>query len=254
MVMMAGYAGGFTPASDVSTHHIDNGIDVQQTETDRVMNTQEIDSDTKTIQVSASGQAAADPDQAIVQVAVIASADDANVVREQLAQNVTQMREALQEAGIEDDQIRTAAFRIEQDFREENGERRPAGFEGLHTFEITLSNVSQAGPIIDTAVSNGADRVDRVELTLSEERRREVRAEALRDAMENARGDAEVIAESANLTVSGVQRAATGDVRVRSVQPEALEADVAREPTTKIESGPVTVTAQVQVVYNVTDA
>jgi uncharacterized protein YggE len=214
--------------------------------------TEQGDSDGKTISVSASGEAEAEPDQAILRVGVIASDDDANVVRERLAQNATRMQEALRNAGVADDKIRTIHYSIDQRYREQNGERRPAGFEGVHAFEITLSNVSRAGPVIDTAISNGADRVDSVELTLSDERRQEVRANALRDAMDNARADADVIADSASLTVSGVHTATTGDVGFSPVRAEAMTADAANGARTQIESGPVTVRAQVSVTYNAT--
>ncbi|NEU58911.1 SIMPL domain-containing protein [Halorussus sp. MSC15.2] len=236
LLVTAGCVGSVAPTADASAQ------------------TQQPDRGGKTIGVSATGQAAATPDQAVVRVAVVASDDDANVVRERLAENVTRMREALKRAGVADDQIRTVAYNIEQEYREEGGERRPAGFRGVHAFEITLSNTSRAGAIIDAAVSNGADRVDSVELTLSEERRREVRAEALRDAMDSARANADVIAESANLTVTGVHSASTGDVSYSPVRAESLSANAAGQSGTQIESGPVTVVAQVQVTYNATGA
>lgn len=220
--------------------------------TDQAGAQQSSDEGDSTISVAASGQAAASPDQAILQVAVVARADDADVVRESLAEDASQMREALAEAGLEDDQIRTVTYRIDQEYNREEGERVPTGFQGVHAFEITVSNITQAGSIIDVAVSNGADRVERVELTLSEERRREVRAEALRDAMENARANADVIAESANLTVSGVTSASTADFDFSPVRTERLEAEDAAQAATDIESGPVTVTAQVDVTYNAT--
>ncbi|WP_137284004.1 SIMPL domain-containing protein [Halorussus salinisoli] len=232
LLLTAGCVGSLAPTSDATAQ------------------TQQADRGGETISVSATGQAEAEPDQAVLQVAVLARGDDANAVRTQLAENATQMREALRRVGIADDQIRTVSFRIDQEYREEEGERRPAGFQGVHAFEITLSNVSRAGAVVDTAVANGADRVDNIELTLSEERRRQIRAEALRDAMENARTNADVIAESANLTIAGVHSAATGDQSFRPVRAEALTADAEGKAGTSIESGPVTVSAQVSVTYN----
>jgi uncharacterized protein YggE len=254
LLVTAGCAGSFTPTADAGAQSQDGEVDQRQEQDQQQQDTQRqrAGGGGKTIRVSASGDAEAQPDQAVLRVAVLAQADDANTVREQIAQNVSQMREALREVGLSDDQIRTASFRIEQDYRREDGERRPAGFRGIHAFEITLSDVGQSGPIIDTAVSNGADRVDNVELTLSKERRREVRADALRDAMDNARGNADVIAESANLTITGVHTAATGDVRFDSFRTEAVEADAAGQARTEIESGPVSVSAQVEVTYNAT--
>ena len=215
---------------------------------------QQTNSNGQTIGVSASGQADAEPDQAILRLAVVAEADDADVVRQRLAENVSQMRAALADAGVGDDQIRTLAYSIDQDYRTTTEPNQQPRFRGHHAFEVTLSNVSRVGSVIDVAVSNGANRVENVELTLSEDRRREVRAEALRDAMENARGNAEVIAESANLTLAGVHSASTGDVSFGSVRATVAESADAAGPSTDIESGPVTVSAQVQVTYNATDA
>ena len=235
LLVTAGCAGTLNPAESA------NAQADQSNRTDR---------GGETISVSASGQAEADPDQAVLQVAVLASGDDANAVRERLAENATRMREALGNAGVTDDRIRTIQYSIDQQYREENGDRRPAGFRGIHAFEITLSNASRAGPVIDVAVSNGADQVQSVQLTLSDERRREVRAEALRNAMDNARADADIVAESANLSLSGVHTASTGDVGFSAVRAEALTAQA--DAGTQIESGPVTVTAQVSVTYNAT--
>ncbi len=234
LLLTAGCVGSIDPTGDASAQAVQPSDDGE------------------TISVAATGQAAAEPDQAVLQVAVLASGDDADAVRERLAENASRMSEALRRAGVGDDQIRTVAFSIDQEYRERDGDRVPVGFQGVHAFEITLSNASRAGAVLDVAVSNGADRVDGVELTLSEERRREVRAEALRDAMDNARADADVIAESANLTVEGVHSAATGDVSYSPIRAETLSADAGGQAATEIESGPVTVTAQVSVTYNAT--
>ena len=239
LLVTAGCAGGLNPAASASA------------QTDRTDRTNQTDRGGKTIGVSASGQAEADPDQAVLQVAVLAGGDDANAVRERLAENATRMREALRNATVTGDRIRTIRYAIDQQYSDANGERELVGFREIHAFEITLSNVDRAGPIIDVAVSNGADQVESVQLTLSDERRREVRADALRDAMDNARADANVIAESANLSIAGVHTATTGDVGFSPVRAEALTAQSA-DAGTQIESGPVTVTAQVSVTYNVT--
>ncbi|USZ69456.1 SIMPL domain-containing protein [Halorussus salilacus] len=206
----------------------------------------------QTISVAASGQAQGEPDQAIVRVAVVASGDDGDAVRADLAENASRMRAALAEVGIPDDRIRTVAYSIDQRRDTETTADRERRFEGFHAFEVTVSNVTRAGPVIDAAVSNGADRVDSVELALSEERRRAVRAAALRDAMDNARGNADVLAESADLEITGVHSVSTGDVTFEPFRAQALEAEDAGGSSTDIESGPVTVTAQVQVTYNAT--
>lgn len=232
LVVTAGCAGSLNP-TDSANAQVQNGTDGQS------------------ISVAASGQAEATPDQAILRVAVVAEGNDANTVRQQLAENVSRMRQALTDANVSDDDIRTVAFNIDERYdRTENG-REPTGYRGIHAFEITLSDADRVGQIIDVAVSNGANQVDSVELTLSEERRREVRSAALRDAMGNARSNADVIAGEANLTISNVHSVSTGDLSFSPVRATVAEATTAAgDASTNIESGPVTVVAQVEVVYN----
>ena len=208
---------------------------------------------TATISVSAVGTAEAAPDVAIVSVAITARADGAAAVRDQIANNASQLRSALLDANVSEGQLRTTGFSITREVRVEDGTERPVGFQGVQSFEITLSNTSRAGEIIDLAVANGANRVDGVVFTLSEERGRELRAEALREAMTNARSDAEAIAAAGNLSITGIGSVSTFSPGVLAESADVTEARAPGEPT-RIDAGPVTVTAEVTVVYNATSA
>jgi hypothetical protein len=200
------------------------------------------------LQVSATGSVAADPDQAIVRVAVVETGDDAAIARQRLAENVSRMRSALTELGLEDGQISTARYDLDQDYRSE--ERRDPRYRAVHAFQITLTDLDRVGTVIDTAVENGASQVDNVQYTLSEERRRNLRTDALSEAMSDARGQADAIASSADLTVTGVHRVSTSDVGYRPYTEQVAMAGGAANADTKIDRGSVTVTARVVVVYN----
>ncbi|WP_433623271.1 SIMPL domain-containing protein [Halomicrococcus sp. NG-SE-24] len=201
--------------------------------------------DATTIRVSGAGDVEADPNQAVLEVAVVQTADDADAVRRGLAANVSEMRRALREANVSDDQVRTTRFDIGED-RDETGE--PAGYQGLHAFEITLNDTSRVGAIIDVAVENGANRVDGVAFTLSEERRNELRAAALREAVTNARADADAVAASADLAITGVRTLSTVESGVAPVRTD-VGGVAANAAKTDVESGPVTVSVQVVVTY-----
>jgi uncharacterized protein YggE len=97
-------------------------------------------------------------------------------------------------------------------------------------------------------VRNGANRVEGVTFTLSEERRDELRATALHEAMTNARADADAIAASAELAVTGVR---TGSTTESGVEPVRTEAGGPAESAAKtdVAVGPVTVSVQVVVTY-----
>jgi len=206
---------------------------------------------TPTISVGATGEATADPDRAVATVGVEATATDAETARQRVAENVSTLRAALAEAGIDDDQITTNHYAIRQDHESKRSESTPTQYEAVHSFEVQIEDVDAVGSVIETAVDNGATNVGRVEFTLSQETRSDLREEALAAAMDSARSDAEALASNANLSVAGVESVSTSNGHVRPYRAEAaLAADGA---ATSIESGPVSVRAQVQVTYEATE-
>ena len=192
-----------------------------------------------TVAVGASGSAAADPDRAVVTVAVVTTGDTATAVRDQLATDADGMRAALREAGVTDDQIRTTSYGISQTY--ESRESEIPRYRGVHGFRVTLDDIEAVGTVVDAAVAGGASRVERVQFTLSEEREREVRAAALADAMANA----DALADAGDLRLDGVVDVSTTQGYGGPVAFESA-ADGAR---TSFETGPVSVTVRVQVTY-----
>jgi len=218
---------------------------------------EQTDGPTRTIQVAATGSTETQPDKALVRVSVEATADDPTTARNRLAANVSTMEAALADAGIDESGIRTTDF----DLRERR-DRRPPERDGKgepdpeywasHQFVIEVEDVDRVGTVVDVAIDNGATNVDDVRFTLSDETRQELRTEALETAMSDARQQAETIASSADLTITGVYSASTTDVHVPTRR-VAMEA-AADGGGTSFNSGPVSVTATVEVTYNATDA
>ncbi|MDY6765520.1 MAG: SIMPL domain-containing protein [Halobacteria archaeon] len=213
------------------------------------------DGNSRTITVSTVGEVKAQPDKVIIHVASTAVADNPTEARQRLASNVSDMREALSEMGISSDQIRTTDF----DLFERRPEKRRGGegdgqveYHASQEFTIEVMNISKAGDVIDTAVDNGATQVRGVQFTLSKERRTQLRKDALKDAMSTAKAQAQVIANSANLSITGVHSATTGNADFRPVMVERVAAGDAGGGTS-IDSGPVTVHMSVQVTYNATN-
>ncbi|MFB6103257.1 MAG: SIMPL domain-containing protein [Haloplanus sp.] len=210
-----------------------------------------------TIRVAGSGSADADPNQAVVRVAVVATAPDAATARQRLAEHTSQMRTALERIGIGDEQIRTERYDIDQDRRRprEEGAEPRIQYRASHDFQITVDDPDRVGAVIDTAVGNGATEIDDVRFTLSAERRRQLERQARSAAMADARSKARALAADANLTVTGVRVIQTTSVGAPRRAGEAGGAAMTATPVptaappSDIESGPVTVTTTVQVVY-----
>ncbi|WP_227356586.1 SIMPL domain-containing protein [Haladaptatus salinisoli] len=202
------------------------------------------------ISVSATGEATAEPDRAVLSVSVEATAADPETARRAVARNATSMREALAGIGLGDEQVTTRHYAVREAYEPKRDEATKTTYRAIHAFEVEIENVDRVGTVIETATSNGATGVGGVQFTLSEATRSELREKALTNAMNNARDDAEILAANANLTVSDAD-AVTIDTG--TVRPYRTEANVAANGGgTDFEFGPVSVTARVQVTYNAT--
>lgn len=213
-----------------------------------------VESINRTVEVSASGAISAQPDQAVVRVGVEARGPDAATARQRLAENVTQLRSALSE--IDGAQVTTSGYDIGEDYRRPGpeGEQPEPQYIARQSFEITIDDTGDAGTVIDTAVANGATRVDGVQFTLSAERRNELEEQALQSAMDRARVKATTLAERGNLSVESVQRITTVEQRYGGYGAVATETAAADGGNTNIDTGPVTVTAQVHVTYEASES
>ncbi|MFB6171759.1 MAG: SIMPL domain-containing protein [Haloarculaceae archaeon] len=205
-----------------------------------------------TVQVAATGEVQATPDRAVVRVAATARADDVETVRQRLAENATQLRKALADAGVDASQIQTVRYDIGQNYRHEKQASAPE-YEGQHVFRITLDDPDQAGPIVVAAVENGASSVEDVRFTLSTEKRNRLREEAVSNAVETAHGRAEAAASSADLTVGEARVVRTTELRAEPYQVQnamALTSASGSGASPGFAGGSVTVTARVLVTYD----
>lgn len=215
----------------------------------------------RTLTVSKSGEATAAPDMAVVHVRIEATGDSPSTVRNELSADSSELNEGLIDAGIPEDDITTGRFSI-QERRErprrprEEGEsddesREAARYEGSHAFRIEVDDVESVGSVIDTAVESGADSVGRIEFTLSEERRAELREEALDSAIEAARNESEYVAGEVGQSVGEVKRVDTSGGGVSPVSREYDTAEADDAGSTELQPDDVTVRATAEIVYTI---
>jgi len=213
-----------------------------------------------TIDVSASGSASAEPDQAVLSVAVVATADSADAARERVAANASTLREALRDAGVPADAIETTSYRVSERPRtypkpvesSAGGSTGAASsetvYEAVHAFQVTVDDPERAGAVLDAAVGGGANRVQGVRYTLSEETQSELRTEAIHAAMTDAHARASAVADASGVSVTGLEHASVGYSGMPVAYATAASGgDAATE--TVIDQGPVTVTVSVQATY-----
>lgn len=204
------------------------------------------DADGPTVSVSGTGAVSTDPDRALVAVAVVATGETAQEARSKAAERMNGLRAALADAGITDDQVETTGYFLHPRY-DRDGDLQE--FQVTHGIRVETSDVENAGAIVDAAVAGGANRVNGVTFTLSADRERELRAEAIGDAVRFARADADAIADAAGVEVVGLRTASTsgGFTPVHYGREAVADAGAG----TTIDPGTVTVRVTVNAVYGV---
>lgn len=205
-----------------------------------------------TVSVAGSGEVEVAPDQAVLRLSVTATGSDAATVNDQLASGASELRATLSDLGIAEENVQTMHYNVREDRQrpEGNGESQ---YVGEHAFEVRLDDVDRVGEVLDAAVQGGADDVDGVRYTISEATRDDLRDEAIRAAVSDARDEASVIADASALELGGVLSASTGGTDVRPYRTEFAQTAGDAGGTT-IDPRDVTVSASVEVTFAASDA
>ncbi len=143
----------------------------------------------------------------------------AESARAAVADDVSSNRAALEEVDVSDDQIRTTAFSNQTE--RQNGS---VTYHARHAFELRVL-AEAAGSVVDTAVTSGATRVNRVRFSHTEDGCRGLRTDTIERALDTACADADVIAGAMGVEVRSVQAVTTADGGVAPVIPETTSRD-----------------------------
>ena len=204
--------------------------------------------------VRASGEAtvSAKPDRAQVDIGVISTASTA---AQASAENATQtsavlssIRQALGSGG----DVKTLGYSLGPRYDYSNGRApRITGYEARNTVIVTIDQLPLLGKVIDAATSTGANNINGISFMLRDDTA--VRAEALSQAAEKARGNAEILAKALGVKSVGVLQAEPTEAPVRPLFKAAMPmATAAMERVqTPVEAGNLEVRATVTVTLEI---
>lgn len=212
-------------------------------------------SDEHLIYAQGTGTVTTTPDRVIISLAVETEHTDVKVAQAKNAEVMDTVMAAMKSAGLTGDYLKTTGYRINL-VREgaTSSISLTKGKEVYHvtnTLMVTLTETDRAGEIIDLAIASGANRVNYISFTLSDEKRSELRSEALTMAVKEAGSDAECVAAALGRRITGVKEVHISSTYVPMPRYYDMAAGAEMAPTTKtsIEPGTLEVAASVSVTY-----
>ncbi|MDE3155087.1 MAG: SIMPL domain-containing protein [Acidobacteriota bacterium] len=171
------------------------------------------------------------PDRAFVTLAVESRAPRPADAQQANAAVMTRVQQKLEALGLPKSAIETTAYDLQQEADYENGKRIPKDFLATNAIQVTVDDLGRVGTVIDTAVGAGATNVRGVRFDLKD--RSGVEREALRQAVADAKLNAEALASGAGMTLDRIVRIdSTGAVSTpRPVNTALLRAAPEAAPT-----------------------
>ena len=199
------------------------------------------------IQVNGTGSVPVSPDRARLSFAMETRATAAGDAAGANADAMDAVLRALRGAGFTGLELETFGYTLRPEYSVTNDRqtREIIAYTAVNNVGATLEDVDAVGRVIDVAIGAGANRVSGISFYAADTE--EARREALALAVQSARAEAAIMAESLGYTL-GAPLEVNGGAQRPIPRPMAAEAMVSmRAADTPIEVGDQTVTASVSI-------
>ncbi len=204
----------------------------------------------KSITVSAQGKVTAKPDVAYVTVGVTTQGKDMQLAQDKNAQIMNAMAEALKNAGLVDDDIKTVQYNAYPIYDYTDGTNKIVNYEVNNQIELTIKDINRVGEYIDIAVNNGANTTNSISFGILDQQA--IYNDALKLAVEAAKAKADVLAAAGGVKITGTLQMAENSIGgVVTREYEKAMMDEAASGATPISSGNLDIEANVTVIYEI---
>lgn len=198
------------------------------------------------IRVTGDAHVTAKPDRVQIDVGVITHSATSEEAATRNAREVDAVLTAVRKAAGPTVVLKTISYTLNPNYQyhPKGGEPTIDGYIATNVVQVQLDDLGRIGAAIDAATQAGANRVQGIQFTLRDQDT--VRAQALREAAQRARAEAEVLAAALGLKVVRVLTVEENSPRIMPVRmfSRAVGANVAAAPT-PVEAGTLDVTANV---------
>jgi uncharacterized protein YggE len=209
-----------------------------------------------TVTVSAEALVAVEPDQAEIDIGVVAEAKTAAQAAKDNAARLAAVIAEIKKIIKTGDQTKTVGYSVTPNYRtpnpREGGKPEIVGYTATNVVQVKMASIQDVGRLIDAASGAGANRIQRLVFTLKDQDAPQ--RDALRQATAKAKAKAEDIARALGVKFVRVMSVTENE---RSYRPFAREradmlgAAVQQQAPTPIESGSVEVRSSVTLVAEV---
>jgi uncharacterized protein YggE len=202
------------------------------------------------LSVTGSGQAAAKPDVVDIQLGVETANADATTAVDQNTSKINAVLDVLHNLGIDDADIQTVNYSMwVETLNDPNGQ--PTGEQRFHVsnqVSVRLRDLTQTGALLQQAIDAGATNVAGITFGVADPA--ELARTALDQALADAQQKADHITGEMGVTLGKVQTVIENGAATPPV-PNMVKSTALSASTVPVSEGQFSVSAQVQVIYDI---
>lgn len=208
----------------------------------------------RSITTTGNGVVITQNNRAVMYLAVETMSPDAKQAAQDNANIMTKVKHAVIGAGAAPDKIETDNYTMYPVYEYDKGKVKSRKYEVNNRMKVVVEDLTKAGAVMDAAISAGANRIENIMFTVRNPGK--YKDDALREAAQDARRKADIIAASLGKTVTNIISVTDNSVRVspRNYMMNARMAggnDMAESVTTPVEGGDAKVESSVTVVFEI---
>jgi len=204
----------------------------------------------RTIEVDGSGETRTSPDSADLDVAIETQAKTAEEAANRNAALAAKVIDALKSKLGDKGKITTGGYSLNPEYDQRASEKpRIIGYNAQNTVTVNTGALDLVGPLIDSAIAAGANRVNSLNFSVKDDIK--ARTEAIASATRDARAQAQALASALGVKLGRVLKATTASqarpIPMRMERAMAMSANAA----TPVEPGEVIVPATVSLTFEI---
>lgn len=206
----------------------------------------------KTSQIIVAGESTitVEPDIAWITVGVETYAKEAEAAQQANAENMNQLLSELSKAGIEEKDIQTIDYNIWPDYNYgSNDQPTIMGYRVSNNVKVTVREVESVGTLLGSLSEVGMNRSYGIQFGIADEA--SVYQDALAQAVKNAEKKATIVADSANVAITGLLQVVESGVNNHYEPYLEMAKAEARSYDVGISGGTLNMTARVEAIYGV---
>lgn len=160
---------------------------------------------TESFMVSGEGKVTVVPDTGIVSLGVVSSQPTVKAAQNEANTAISNITKALKGLGVADKDIKTSSYSVYPQYDYSNGgANRVTGYQVNANLTVTVRDINKVNDVIDQSTANGANTVGGIQLTVDDDKQKELLQEARELAVKEAKSKAESLAKAAGISLGKI--------------------------------------------------